>query len=106
MFTRKILKKNIKRLASKYPSLKSDFQNFLAELTENPTMGVSLGNNCYKVRLAISSKGKGKSGGARIITFVKISIETVVLISMYDKSQKSTITDKEIKERLSKYLDT
>jgi mRNA-degrading endonuclease RelE of RelBE toxin-antitoxin system len=102
----KDFEKEIKRLASKYPSLKFDFQNFLADLTENPTIGVSLGNNCYKVRLAISSKGKGKSGGARIITFVKISIETVVLISIYDKSQQSTITDKEIKERLSKYLDT
>ncbi|MBV4359550.1 type II toxin-antitoxin system RelE family toxin [Pinibacter aurantiacus] len=101
----KDFEKEIKRLASKYPSLKIDLQNFINELTENPTMGTSLGNNCYKVRIAISSKGKGKSGGARIITFVKISIETILLISIYDKSQQVTITDKEIKERLSKYFD-
>ncbi|CAN5873801.1 hypothetical protein BH11BAC7_BH11BAC7_16560 [soil metagenome] len=33
-------------------------------LGEYPQVGTSIGNNCYKIRLAISSKGKGKSGDA------------------------------------------
>jgi hypothetical protein len=59
-------------LAKKYPSLKSDFTDFLESLAENPTQGTPLGKDCYKIRMAISSKNKGKSGGARIITNVYV----------------------------------
>lgn len=104
VFTKEF-EKELKKLSSKYPSLRFDFAVLLNQLSENPQTGTSLGNNCYKVRLAIRSKGKGKSGGARVITFVKISHESVVLISVYDKSEKSTITDFELKQRLKKYID-
>jgi len=97
--------KEIKRLAAKYPSLRSDFRDFLQILSDNPFHGTAFGNQCYKIRLAIKSKGKGKSGGARIISCVQIVMETVILISIYDKSEKATIEDKEIKERLKRYLD-
>jgi mRNA-degrading endonuclease RelE of RelBE toxin-antitoxin system len=62
--------KEMKRLSGKYPSLKSDFGLFFEEILRNPFSGTPLGNNYYKIRLAIKSKGKGKSGGARIITCV------------------------------------
>jgi len=55
-----------------------------------------LGNNCYKIRIAIASKGKGKSGGARIITFLQIVNKTVFLLSIYDKSEKENISDQEL----------
>lgn len=97
-------KKEIKRLSAKYPSMKSDFNIFLEELLENPFQGKSLGNNCYKVRLSIASKRRGKSGGARVITFVQVINEIIILISIYDKSERADITDKEIKERLKNYL--
>lgn len=97
-------KKEIRRLSSKYPSLHSDFSNFLEELQENPLQGKVLGNNCYKVRLSISSKRRGKSGGARIITFVQVIDKIIILISIYDKSERADIADKEIRERLKKYL--
>ena len=64
----------------------------------NPFIGTSLGKNFYKIRLSIRSKGKGKSGGARVITCVKILATTVYLASIYDKSEKENITDKELKE--------
>lgn len=96
--------KEIKRLNAKYPSVKNDFAGFLSNIENNPVQGVALGNNCYKIRFAISSKGKGKSGGARIITCVMIATEEVILISIYDKSEKETISNTEIKERLQKYL--
>lgn len=94
-------RKELKKLAKKYPSLKEDFGVLLESLEVNPLQGVSLGNNCYKIRMAIASKGKGKSGGSRVITFVKISQTTVYLLSIYDKSEKENISDGELKELLN-----
>lgn len=90
--------KQAKRLAKKYPSLKKDLMELLKSLTNNPEQGTALGNGFYKIRVAISSKGKGKSGGARVITYVKVTATTVYLTSIYDKSEKSAITDKELKQ--------
>ncbi|MCE3227568.1 MAG: hypothetical protein K0S32_2119 [Bacteroidetes bacterium] len=98
-----VFEKQAKRLSKKYPSLKKDLLLLVNELSENPEMGTSLGSNCYKVRFAITSKGKGKSGGARIITNIAIMDQTVYLLSIYDKSEVTSITDKELKELL-KYL--
>ena len=65
-------------------------------LLEYPSQGIPLGQDCYKIRLAIKSKKKGKSGGARVITLVKIIQETVFLLSIYDKSEKDDISEKEL----------
>ncbi len=65
-------------------------------LKEDPTQGMELGNSCYKIRVAIASKGKGKSGGARVITHFYVSDDTVILMSIYDKSEQANISDKEI----------
>lgn len=90
--------KQAKRLVKKYPSLKNDLAELFEALANNPDQGTALGNNFYKIRLAITSKGKGKSGGARIITFLKVSLTTVYLTSIYDKSEKSTISNKELEQ--------
>jgi mRNA-degrading endonuclease RelE of RelBE toxin-antitoxin system len=100
----KEFEKEIKRLSKKYLSLKKDFQILLEQLNAYPQSGTPIGNNCYKIRLLIASKGKGKSGGARVITHVAVIQQTVILISIYDKSEHATITDGEIKERLKKHL--
>lgn len=93
-------RKELKRLAKKYNSLKTDLATLFESLEENPVQGTSLGRNCYKIRLAISSKGKGKSGGARLITNIVIEEETVYLLSIYDKSDKENLSDKELNELL------
>lgn len=90
--------KQTKRLAKKYPSLKNDLAVLIDSLANNPEQGTALGNNFYKIRLAITSKGKGKSGGARVITFVKVIASTVFLSSIYDKGAKETISDKELQQ--------
>ena len=64
--------KQAKRLAKKYPSLKCELTELFETLASEPQQGEALGNNFFKIRLAIASKGKGKSGGARIITFIKV----------------------------------
>lgn len=88
--------KQAKRLAKKYISLKSDLAALIDELAVNPDKGIALGNGFYKIRLAISSKRAGKSGGARVITYVKVSKEKVYLSSIYDKSEKTTISEKDL----------
>lgn len=90
-------RKQAKKLIKKYPSLKSELRALGAQLSIHPETGISLGNNCYKIRLAIASKGKGKSGGARIITHVYITEKIVFLLSIYDKSEQENIPDNEIK---------
>lgn len=70
------------------------------QLTENPAIGKPIGQDCYKIRLAISSKGKGKSGGARIITHVYVAGNTLYMLAIYDKSEQDNISDKELNELL------
>ena len=97
-------KKEAKRLTKKYPSLKTELAVLFTELEENPTTGIPLGNDIYKIRLAIASKNKGKSGGARILSFVKVTETTVLLFSIYNKGEVDNLTDKEIEALLADYL--
>ncbi len=89
--------KEIKRLIKKFPSLKKEYASLIAALIANPTTGTPLGDNCYKIRIAIASKNKGKSGGARVITYVIINDTAVFLLTIYDKSEQNDISDKELK---------
>ena len=97
-------KKGAKRLIKKYPSLKSELAELFNELEENPTLGTPLGNDIYKIRLAIASKNKGKSGGASVLSFVKVSQTTVLLFSIYSKGKVDNLTDKQIQELIKDYL--
>jgi mRNA-degrading endonuclease RelE of RelBE toxin-antitoxin system len=95
--------KEAKHLSKKYPSFKTDLAALFEKLEQTPTLGTPLGNNVYKIRLAITSKRKGKSGGARVISFVQIDDTIVLLLSIYNKGEKNSITDKEIKELIEKF---
>ena len=83
----------------KYASLHDDLKSLQTQLLENPFLGVELSGGFRKIRMAIKSKGKGKSGGARVITFnyiVDTECQRIVLVKMYDKSEISNISDAEI----------
>ena len=97
--------RELKKLYKKHKSIKYDLSDLFQELEQNPKLGIALGNDCYKIRLAISSKGKGKSGGARVITYVVIKKSTLYLLALYDKSEKDNITDKEIKQLINQLND-
>lgn len=86
-------RREAKPLVKKYVSLKAELYELNELLAKNPTTGVSLGRNCYKIRLKITSKGKGRSGGARVITCVVAVADTVYLLSIYDKSEQDSISD-------------
>ena len=96
-----VFEKQAKRLIKKYASLKNELLALIQVLKQDPQQGTSIGKNCFKIRIAISSKGRGKSGGARIITNFVVEESTVFLISIYDKSEKEYISDKELNELLT-----
>ena len=94
-------RKLAKSLAKKHLSLKNDLSNLIESLENEPNQGVYLGKDCYRIRMAISSKGKGKSGGARVITCVKIISNSVFMLTIYDKSNTDGITEKVIDDLLA-----
>lgn len=88
--------REVRKLAKKYRSIKNDLGRLIDDLRKNPLQGTPIGKDCYKVRLAIFSKGRGKSGGARVITHVHVAGAQVYLLSVYDKSDQESISDKEL----------
>jgi len=92
--------RELKQLAKKYPSIKKDITALAQQLAQQPQMGTPLGHDCFKIRMTITAKGKGKSGGARVITHVQVTKEHIFLLSIYDKSEAQNITDKELLGRL------
>ena len=95
----KSFNKELKRLGKRYASLADDYETLLHDLKQNPALGTDLGRGLRKVRMRISSKGKGKNGGARVITFTVIaSVDetTINLLYIYDKSERENISPKEI----------
>lgn len=85
--------------------MKEDYKDFLDALCETPLMGTELGKHLRKVRFPIASKSKGKSGGARVIThtvLVEANGADITLVTIYDKSDRVNITDKELKKLIKK----
>lgn len=93
--------KEAKRLAKKYPSFKQYYKDFLVSIKNNPLQGDEITKNIRKIRMAIKAKGKGKSGGARVITFnILTDIENghVVFLLLYDKEDASTVKVNVVKQ--------
>ena len=97
--------RRFKRLAKKYKSLVDDYLTLSKELKENPFQGTDLGGGVRKIRMAIASKGKGKSGGARVITHT-VLVATygadITLVTIYDKSDQESISNKELRQLMKK----
>lgn len=101
--TTKDFEKELKALAKKYASIKSDIKRLKSDIESNPNQGRSLGSGFKKIRFSITSKGKGKSGGGRLITYdtiISITDTTIVFVSIYDKSEYENIDLSIIKRNL------
>ncbi|MBQ9676757.1 MAG: type II toxin-antitoxin system RelE/ParE family toxin [Prevotella sp.] len=102
-------KRQFRRLAKKYQSLTEDFITFIKDLESDPLQGSDLGGGTRKVRMAIASKGKGKSGGARVITFSisqkENEILEITLLTIYDKGEISSVSTKFIKWLIAQLKD-
>lgn len=97
--------KELKALTKKYPSLKTEYNILISLLENNPYKGIPIGQQCYKIRIAIASKNKGKSGGGRVITCVKIFKSTVYMLSIYDKSEKEDLAKGELDTALKEVAE-
>ena len=93
--------RDFKYLSKKYSSLKNEMLKLIGDLSENPKLGTSIGKSCYKIRLSVHSKGKGKSAGTRVITHVYIDKDLVYLLAIYDKSDIGSINQNKIRELLN-----
>ena len=79
--------RELKRLSKRYRSLKTDVKDLGNELAKNPLLGTDLGHRLRKVRMSITSKGKGK--------LAQVEAE-IKLITIYDKSERENISDAEL----------
>ena len=95
--------RSAKSLVKRYRSFKSDLRDLIVSLEENPEQGIELSPGIRKLRMAITSKGRGKAGGARVITFTIVVSENtgrVYLMDLYDKADYSTVDVRTIQKRL------
>jgi len=97
--------KDVKKLKKKYKNILNDIELFQKEIKLNPTMGTSLGNGMFKIRVANSNKNQGKSGGYRIITFYTDNQGLLYLLRIYDKSEISTIKTSALIEIIKSELE-
>ena len=105
--------KELKTLSKKYKSLKDDVKKLQEEFVANPNLGISLGDGLRKIRLNITSKNTGKSGGARVISHELLievgttdETKSVAFISIYDKSEYDTADLDIIKKIVKNFRET
>ena len=87
-------------MIKKFPSLKNEYARLIESLLKNPQTGAYIGNNCYKIRLSVAAKGKGKSGGARVISHLYFEKEVIYLLTIYDKGEKQDLKPNELTEMI------
>jgi len=107
----KSFKRQAKPLLKKFPSLYQELNHLKNKLEENPGLGTPIGQDSYKIRLAVKSKGKGKLGGLRAISHLDTEIvgivdgenenKVVILMSIYDKSKTASISNKELRDLIA-----
>lgn len=95
--------RDAKKLLKKYGSLRKELLDLGDELSENPMLGIPLGKDCYKIKIGIKSKGKGSRGGARVITYVVTESQEVILLTIYDKKEKSDLAPNELDKLLDDF---
>ena len=95
----------VKRLKKRHRSFIDDLEGLKKDLQDNPFQGTELSPGIRKIRMAITSKGGGKAGGARVITHADVMLEmkegTICFLALYDKGDQETISEKRIKNLLA-----
>jgi mRNA-degrading endonuclease RelE of RelBE toxin-antitoxin system len=97
--------KEVKRLKKKFPKIKKDLAAFIGALSDNPELGVSLGENIYKARIPNSSIPTGKSGGFRIITYYKKE-EVLYLVTIYSKTEQDTVLTETLRQIIKEKIES
>lgn len=98
-----VFDKELKRLSKKHKSLKNDIENLKTEIEKNPNIGINLGDGFKKIRINITSKGKGKSGGGRVVTqnvIISQNHQKIIMVFLWDKSEMENVDIKILKQLL------
>jgi mRNA-degrading endonuclease RelE of RelBE toxin-antitoxin system len=83
----------LKRLSKKYPHIRDDVQALVERLSTGEISGdqvQSVGYPVYKVRLPNRDSHRGKSGGYRVIYYLRTASQ-IILLTIYSKSERSDI---------------
>ena len=107
IFTTPYFERRYKRFKKKFATLDEDYEALVNRLEVNPESGTSLGSGLYKVRMASASKGQGKSGGFRVVTYLRRNTADgtdIILITIYDKSEETTVAKGELEKLVKKYV--
>ena len=99
IFTADEFRRQAKRLMKKYKSLPDDLVELQRQLLENPFSDIDMGGGKRKIRMKVTSKHKGKSGGFRVITYNVVQTKDAIfvyLITIYDKSEFDSVSDRYI----------
>ena len=96
--------KSIKKLQKRFKHIETDCDNFIDSIQSTDDLGVDLGNGIYKVRIANSDKQSGKSTGYRLISYLKLVDKILYLMYIYDKSDMSTVSEKQVDRLIKKNI--
>ena len=91
-----IRNKEVKKLKKRYKHIEKDYIDFINSIKSIDDLGINLGNNIFKVRIANSDKNRGKSSGYRLISYLKLIENELYVIYIYDKSDMENINENEI----------
>jgi len=103
-----LFKRKVKPLSKKYHTLRESIDELGEALIKGPYLGESYGGNIYKVRLSDKSKGKGKSGGFRILYYLAIqqgNDTIIILITILNKGEINTIKKTDAEYLLTQVLN-
>ena len=92
-------KRDVKSLRKKNPRIAESLKELNRELGDEE-YGIPIGKGVYKKRVRNVDSKKGKRGGFRVIGYKDIDMKKFYLLTIYSKSEKETIQDKEIIELL------
>jgi len=96
-------KRQLKRLARRYRHIKEDIKPVIDALIDGKTPGDQITGTAYtlyKVRTKNSDSQRGKSGGYRIIYYLKTETHCI-LVTLYSKSDQGDIAPNDLNRILT-----
>ena len=101
-------KRNLRALAKRYRNIRSDIDPILSQLQDGEFVGEQIprvGYTLYKVRIRNSDARRGKSGGYRVIYYLRTQTQ-VILVTLYSKSEQSDISPTEVRRIIREFEET
>ncbi len=98
-------KRNLRDLLKKYRNIQKDIQPIIKQLEQGEQPGEQIpgvGHPVFKLRVRNSDAQKGKSGGYRLIYYVRTATG-IILLTIYAKSEQVDVVADEIRSIIAAY---